>query len=143
MKKLVLFFIGVALVLSASSVNALQLSVGDWAGFPTLGFHFNDKFTGYLGYSYIGSTKISYGLAKVDMNLAKIMDAQTKGGVYYSMTSPNNGSTLGLTWGASVMVLPNVSVGADIDLVSQSTTAGGTSTTNFLQGAYMVFNLLI
>jgi len=143
LKKLALLIVGLALVLSASRVNAMQLSVGDWAGWPVLGLHFNDTFTGYLGYSYVGSTKVSYGLVKVDMNLAKIKDAQTKAGVYYSMTSPNNGSTLGLTWGASVMVLPNVSVGADIDLVHQVTAAGGGTSTCFLDGAYMSFNLLL
>ncbi|MCX5750448.1 MAG: hypothetical protein NT099_02060 [Candidatus Saganbacteria bacterium] len=143
MKKLTLFLIGMALMITASSASALQLSVGTWGDWATVGFHFNDKVSGYLGYSYNGNTKVNWMLAKVDVNLAKIKDVQTKAGIAYYTTSPNNGSSLGLTLGASVMVLPNASIGGDIMLADFNTSAGGANTTDILPTALMSFNLYL
>lgn len=140
MKKIALLLIGIALLITATSANAL--SVGTWGNWATIGTQFNDSFAGYLGYSYDGAAATNWLLVKVDMNLAKIKDVQTKAGLAYWATSPNNnGSSLGLTWGASVMVLPNVSIGGDIILASYNTSTGGTNSTDILPAGEMSFNL--
>ena len=134
---------GMTLILTASGASALQMSVGTWYDWPTVGVKFNDKVSGYLGYSYNGSTQTNWVLAKVDVNLAKIKDVQTKAGVVYYTTSPRSASSLSLTWGASVMVLPNVSIGADIILVGFDTNAAGVNSTDILPSAAMSFNLYL
>lgn len=76
MKKSILFLIVAIMVLIPISAQALM--VGDWGGWPTLGLKFNDMFSGYLGFSNFGGTSRSWILAKVDYNLSKLGDVQTR-----------------------------------------------------------------
>ncbi len=138
MKKLALLL--VAAVFVFAPVSAQALSVGDWGGWPTIGTQFNDNLSGYLGFAYYGTGTSSNVLAKVDYNLAKLGDVQTKAGVYYTMTSPNTGTALGLTWGASIMAVKNLSVGFDVILARAN---GTPSSTDVLPGAVMTANLIL
>jgi hypothetical protein len=138
MKKLALFLIGAAIVLSPACAQAI--SIGDWGGWPTIGMQFNDNLSGYLGYSYYGTGSQSWVLAKVDYNMAKLGDVQTKAGVFYWMTSPNVGTRVGLTWGASIMAVNNLSVGFDVVLAQANTVP---TSTDILPGAVITANLYL
>jgi hypothetical protein len=138
LKKLALLLVVAAFVFAP--VSAQALTVGDWGGWPTVGTQFNDNLSGYLGYSYFGSTSTSWVLAKLDYNLAKMGDVQTKAGVYYTMTSPNSGTSLGLTWGASIMAVKNLSVGFDVILARAN---GTPSSTDVLPFAVITANLIL
>ena len=141
MKKLMMLLIVAAVALTP--VCAQALSVGDWGGWPTVGMQFGDKFAGYLGFSTFGSTARSWYLAKVDYNLAKLGDVQTKAGAYYSTTSPDIGTQLGLTWGAAIMPVNNLSLGFDIILAEQNMAPGTTSNTDILPSAVFTASLNI
>ena len=138
MRKLALFLVVAAVILAPACAQAL--SVGDWGGWPTVGIQFNDNISGYLGYSNYGLPSSSWILAKLDYNLAKLGDVQTKAGVLYTMTSPNTGTSLGLTWGASVMAVKNLSVGFDIVLAQAN---GTPSSTDILPYTAMAVNLIL
>jgi len=131
-----MFVIAVVLILFPACAQAW--TVGDWGGWPTVGMQFNDKFSGCLGFSNYGSTSRTWILAKVDYNLAKMGDVQTKAGVHYIMTSPNAGTELGLTWGASIMAVKNLSVGFDIVLLALN---GTPTSTDILPYAALSANL--
>lgn len=137
MKKLAWLLVVAAIVLAPAGAQAL--SVGDWGGWPTVGMQFNNNLSGYLGYSNFGATSRSWILAKLDYNLVKLQDVQTKAGVFYTMTSPNAGTSLGATWGASVMATQNLSVGFDIVLAQVN---GTPSSTDILPFAAMTANLI-
>ena len=107
---------------------ASALSIGYWDAWPTIGQQFNDKVTGYLGYCYYGQTSRSYLLAKVDYNLMKLGDVQTKVGGFYIASSPSVRTDLGLTWGASIMATKNLSVGFDIILLDSESFSGSSYT---------------
>ena len=77
-------------------------------------------------------------LLKVDYDLAKLGDVQTKAGVFYWWTAPNSGSRLGVTWGASIMPVSNFSVGFDAILVQSNSSP---SSTDILPGAVFTANL--
>ena len=135
-----MFLIVAAMVLIP--VCAQALSVGDWGGWATLGTQFGDKFAGYLGYTNLGAvgggSSANWMLAKVDYDLAKMGDVQPKIGVFSWWTSPNSGSRLGLTWGASIMPVNNFSVGFDAVLAQQN---GSPSSTDILPSAVFTANL--
>ena len=145
MKKIMMFLVVAAIALTP--VCAQALSVGDWGGWATLGTQFNDKFAGYLGYSNFGGvgggSSTNWMLAKVDCDLAKLGDVQTKAGVFYWWTSPNAvgnpGSRLGFTWGAAIMPVNNLSVGFDIVLAQSNSSP---SSTDILPGAVFTANLI-
>lgn len=142
MKKIIMFLIVAAVALTPVCAGALM--IGDWGGWATVGTQFGGGFSGYLGYTYFGGVGGASGshwaLAKVDYNLAKMGDVQTKAGVFYWGTSPNVGSRLGLTWGASIMPVNNLSVGFDIVVAQQNSTP---SSTDILPSAVFVANLTL
>ena len=142
MKKFILLL--TVAILALTPVCAQALSVGDWGGWATLGTQFGDKFAGYLGYSNFGAvgggSSTNWLLAKVDCNLAKLGDVQTKVGAFYWWTSPNSGSRLGVTWGASIMPVSNFSVGFDAVLVQSNSTP---SSTDILPSAVFTANLYL
>jgi hypothetical protein len=141
-KKIMLFLI--VAVVALTPVCAQALSVGDWGGWPTLGLQFGDKFAGYLGYSNFGAvgggSSTSTMLAKVDCNLAKLGDVQTKLGVFYQWVSPGSGTTLGLTWGVAIMPVNNLSLGFDIVLAQSNSSP---SSTDILPSAVFTANLAV
>ncbi|MDD5382402.1 MAG: hypothetical protein PHH60_01970 [Candidatus Margulisbacteria bacterium] len=142
MKRLVLLLIAAIMLLAPTGAQAL--SVGDWGGWPTLGMQFGDKCAGYLGYSnYGGTTSTSWVLAKVDYNLTKLGDVQTKAGIFYWLTSPDAGTQLGLTWGAAIMPVNNLSVGFDIILAERNSNPGADATMDILPGAVFTANLTL
>lgn len=119
MKKLNLLLVVVIMVLSPIAAQAL--SIGTWNTWPTVGQNFNDKLTGYLGFDYssnFNNKATSWGLAKLDCNLVKFGEVQTKVGVDYWGSAPYYNSALEFTYGASFMPLDNLSVGFDIMLLS-------------------------
>lgn len=139
MKKLALFVLGLALLLAPVSAQALM--VGDWGGWATVGTQFNENISGYLGYSYFNPT--NWLLVKADYNLAKLGDVQTKVGANFELTSPNSGSSLGLSWGISAMMVKNLMIGTDLILVRFNRNAGGGGTTDIIPAAVMVAQLLL
>ena len=130
--------------IALTPVCAQALSIGDWGGWATVGTQFGDKVSGYLGYSYFGgvggASGTSWLLAKVDYDLAKLGDVQTKAGVFYWGTSPNVGSRLGITWGATIKPVNNLSVGFDLVLAQQNSTP---SSTDLLPNAVFTANLYL
>ncbi|MCX5751528.1 MAG: hypothetical protein NT099_07685 [Candidatus Saganbacteria bacterium] len=127
MKKLFLVFLGLTMLLVP--VSAQALSIGMWGEWATIGQQFNDSLSGYFGYSiYYGVTDY---LVKADLNLAKLGNVQTKMGLYYETDQPNDYSTVGLTYGMSTMVQPNLSVGGDISILNSENYAGATTTNVF------------
>ncbi len=141
MKKLVLLLVAVILVLSPIAAQAL--SIGCWNNWPTVGMQFNDKLSGYLGYNYYGNFNniaTSWYLVKLDYNLVKLGDIQTKVGVDYWGSTPYYNSALELTYGASFMPLNNLSIGFDVMLVAFNNDIN-TSTTNVLPRANAAINL--
>ncbi|MFA4905143.1 MAG: hypothetical protein WC645_01425 [Candidatus Margulisiibacteriota bacterium] len=139
MKKIILLL--VVAIVALTPVCAQALSVGDWGGWPTLGMKFGDMFAGYLGFSSFGGTSRSWMLAKVDYNLAKLGDVQTKAGAFYWTNSPNVSSQLGITWGAAIMPVNNLSLGFDIILAEQNMAPGANSNTDILPAAVFTANL--
>ncbi len=125
-------------------VCAQALTVGEWGSWATVGTKFGAGFSGYLGYSYFGGAGGGSAdnelLVKLDYNLAKLGDVQTKAGVYYFWTSPDIGTQLGLTWGASVNVVNNLSLGFDAVLARANTKP---STTDILPVAVVTANLTL
>lgn len=132
----------VALMVVLTPVCAQALSVGDWGGWATVGTQFGDRFAGYLGYSNIGGagggSSTNWMLAKVDCDLTKLGDVQTKVGVFSWWTSPNSGSRVGVTWGASIMPINNFSVGFDAILAQSNSSP---SSTDILPSAVFAANL--
>ena len=137
-----MFLIVAAIALTP--VCAQALSIGDWGGWATIGTQFGDRFAGYLGYSNFGAvgggSSTNMMLVKVDCDLAKMGDVQPKLGVFSWWTSPNSGSRLGLTWGASIRPLSNFSVGFDAVLIQQN---GTPSSTDILPNAVFAANLYL
>jgi hypothetical protein len=128
MKKVFVFTLLIASMLLP--VSAQALSVGLWNGgfveempanFPTLGVQMTDALAGYVGMNSFGlsHTTLKVFFVKVDYNLVKAGNVQTKIGAYSVMIPDSEESTVGLTWGASVMVAKNLSVGFDVKLVEQ------------------------
>lgn len=142
MKKIMMLLIVAAVALTP--VCAQALTVGAWGTWATVGTQLGAGFSGYLGYSYFGGAGGASGthwlLGKVDYNLAKLGDVQTKAGVFYWGTSPDVGTQLGLTWGVAAKLASNLSVGCDIVLAQQNTKP---STTDILPSAVVNANLTL
>jgi len=120
MKRFALLLIAIMLL---SPIAAQALSIGSWNSWPTVGQKFNDQLTGYLGFNYSSNfpsnnQAISWGLVKLDYNLMKVGEVQTKIGVDCWGSNPYYDSALECSYGASFMPLKNLSVGLDIMLVS-------------------------
>jgi len=101
MKKLILLLVAAIVVLSP--ITAQALSVGTWNVWPTIGMQFNDKLSGYLGFNYtsnFNNTATSWGLVKLDYNLVKLGEVQTKVGVDYWGSAPYYDSALEFIYAA-------------------------------------------
>ncbi len=141
MKKLALLVVAVIMVLSPIAAQAL--SIGTWNNWPTIGQKFNDKLTGYLGFNYYSSYNnkaTSWGLVKLDYNLIKIGEVQTKVGIDCWGSNPFYDSGIDTSYGISFMPLSNLSVGFDVMLLS-SYNAVNVSSIDVFDGARAVINL--
>ena len=119
MKKFILLLAVVITVLSP--ITAQALSIGTWNNWPTVGMQINDKLTGYFGFNYSSNylnKATSWGLLKLDYNLIKLGEVQTKVGVDYWASAPYYNSALEFSYGASFMPLNNLSIGFDIMMLS-------------------------
>ncbi|OGB89146.1 hypothetical protein A2625_02360 [candidate division WOR-1 bacterium RIFCSPHIGHO2_01_FULL_53_15] len=134
MKKIALMLIAVVLV-SSGAFAAGNLAVGTTLGFASLKYQFSPDVTGSLGLNNFSGAATGTGiLVKVDYNLAKAGNVQPNIGLYYTTNGAAAATTiLGITWGVTAMVESNLSLGADIILVNQSTLAGA-NTTGLLPG---------
>jgi hypothetical protein len=139
MKKIAVFVFAAMIVLAP--VAAQALSIGCWNRWPTVGQQFNDKLAGYLGYNYTSNYNnqaTSWYLVKLDYNLVKLGDVQTKVGIDYWGSSPNTDSGVELTYGASIMAAKNLSVGFDIILAGSY---NNPTSTDILPSANVAVNL--
>jgi hypothetical protein len=141
-KKIILFLMVAAVALTP--VCAQALTVGAWGSWATIGTQFADNFSGYLGYSNFGgvggASSTNWMLVKIDYDLAKLGDVQTKAGVFYWWTSPNVGSRVGATWGASITPVKNLSAGFDIVLAQSNSMP---SSTDILPSAVVSASLTV
>lgn len=107
------------------------------AGTPSFMYHFNKDVMGTVGGNYYttggANTTILFG--KVDYVLATMGSVQSIIGGYIisASTGGASGTSLGGTWGVRTLVQQNLSLGADI-IVLSSTSIAGTSTTGVLAG---------
>ena len=117
MKKIAVFVF--AAMIALTPVAAQALSIGCWDQWPTVGHQFNDKISGYIGFNHYGNynnSPTNWYLVKVDYNLAKFGNVQTRAGIDYWWSSPTVDSATELTYGAYIMAAENLSVGFDITL---------------------------
>jgi len=139
MKKFSLLII--ALVIALSPITTQAISIGCWNTWPTIGLKFNEQLTGYVGYNFYGNYQnkaTNWFLVKLDYNIVKLGEVQTKAGVDYYWSAPNFDSALEFTYGASIMLLKNLSVGFDIMLLRFR---NGPTSTDILPGANLTANL--
>jgi hypothetical protein len=117
-----------------------KMAVGCIGAFPAFKYHFNKDMMVGLGANYFtaagGSSTTLLG--KFDYTMGTIGEVQTTAGGYLMTTSVAgaNSTTFGGTWGFRTLVQPNMSLGADVVLIS-STSQGGATTTGILSGIFM------
>ena len=141
MKRLVLLLVAILLL---SPIAAQAFSIGSWNSWPMVGQKINDRLTGYVGFNYLSNYNnkaTTWGLVKLDYNLCKLGEVQTKLGVDYWGSNPYYDSALECSYGASFMPLNNVSVGLDIMLVSFYNSINVAST-DILPSARVGMNLI-
>lgn len=115
-----------------------KMALGCIGGTPTFKYHFNKDMMVAIGGSYFtftGGTQTTL-LGKFDYTMGNIGGVQTTAGGYITTTSVlgANTTTFGGTWGFRTLVQPNMSLGADIILLSSTTAPAGGSTTGILPG---------
>lgn len=134
MKKIALWLVVAVIILLP--VCAQALSIGVWNEWPTLGMQINNNLSGYIGFNSMGgvsgASSTNWYLVKLDYNLSKIGEVQTKAGIYYYANSTGAGaagdpsSAVGLTYGGSIMLAKNLSVGFDELLVQANSNPSST-----------------
>jgi hypothetical protein len=143
MKKTILF-IAISLLMLVP-VCAQALSFGYWNQWPTLGMQINNNLAGYVGFNSMdGDTRTNWYMVKVDCNLMKIGDVQTRAGIYYYANDIGTGvlydpaSAIGLTFGGAVMVTKSFSIGIDEILVQAN---ANPSTTDIFPASTLSANI--
>ena len=106
-----------------------KLAIGDWGGWASLKYQFNQEIVGTIGATLLtGNVSRTDLMAKIDYNLAKVNQLQPAVGVY--IMSIANASTVGVSYGVSTMILSNLAVGFDILVLDN-----GSNVTTILPGA--------
>ncbi|MFA5114146.1 MAG: hypothetical protein WC529_07625 [Candidatus Margulisiibacteriota bacterium] len=117
-----------------------KMALGCIGGTPAFKYHFNKDMMVAIGGNYFTFTGGSQTtlLGKFDYTMGNVGGVQTMAGGYITSTSVAGASqtTFGGTWGFRTLVQPNMSLGADIILLS-STSAGGATTTGILPGVFI------
>ncbi|NQT29248.1 MAG: hypothetical protein HQ596_01620 [Candidatus Saganbacteria bacterium] len=131
MKKLLVLFFVLSVILIPTAAMAGNLGVGVWGNWPVLRYNFPQGISGSLGLAYTstGGTTTLPILVKVDYNLRQFGKVQEAVGVYYTTNGAATvTTTIGLTWGAEAALADNLTIGPDLVVVNSSTTAGVSTT---------------
>ena len=133
MKKIALL-LSLITILGTASLAAMpgNLAVGATLGFASLKYQFTSDVTGSLGLNNFSGSLFNSAtgiLVKVDYNLAKAGQVQPNLGLFYTTNGAAAATTsLGITYGITTMVQPNLSLGADIVLLATSSLGGNSGT---------------
>jgi len=120
---------------SNDSIHPGTISIGNWGGWPVLGYQFSDAIAISGSTYYTNSGGTTYGLLlKADYDQGNIGKVNKAIGLLYSTTSTGASGSWWLTYGLTAMVLPNFSMGVDLGIIGY-TSGGGTSSTTVFPGA--------
>jgi len=146
MKKIVILLVVVFAVMTSMSFAATvttakvaaaegkNWSIGTWGGIPTLSYSFNKDMYASVGTNYSSAGSGVWGLfLKGGYNLAASGGIQPSVGLEYQTTSAGAVGSIGLTYGLTVMMLPNLSLGLDFVLADYTNTLG-TNVTRVIPG---------